>query len=429
MPSPTATAPRHRRPTYLAVAAALLLSLAVPAVAPTAGAAPAQSDERARREEIRQQKAALAADLNAATATDAQLEQAVADLQANVNAEQARVADARRAAEEARAEADRLEAEVAATQAEVDQLEEAARRRAVESYLSFGSTGSAGGVAGGDLTDGQRRQTLLSAVHGDEQDIIDRLGGARAQLERQQGEVADLIAEADARTAEVEQRLANVEAARNEKAQMQAALEQRISSYRAEVDALSAEEAEIQATIARYEEQARQQAAQQAAARAAAEQQAATRATAPASSSSSSSGGGGSSPTTGAANPGPVGSGGMVWPANGAFTSGYGQRWGRLHAGIDIAAPVGTPIYAARSGTVISASMNSGGYGNLVLIDHGGGIVTAYAHQSRLATSTGASVSAGQVIGYVGNTGNSTGPHLHFEVRVNGSAVNPMNYL
>ena len=117
-----------------------------------------------------------------------------------------------------------------------------------------------------------------------------------------------------------------------------------------------------------------------------------------------------------------------MWPAAGTLTSGFGSRWGRLHAGIDIAGPVGTPLIASKSGTVIFAGVQ-GGYGNLVLIDHGGGFVTAYAHQSRIATSVGASVSAGQVIGYMGNTGNSTGPHLHFEIRVNGSAQNPMGYL
>ena len=89
---------------------------------------------------------------------------------------------------------------------------------------------------------------------------------------------------------------------------------------------------------------------------------------------------------------------------------------------------MGTPIRAAASGRVISAGYN-GGYGNLVVLDNGGGIATAYAHQSRLAVSAGQSVSQGQVIGYVGSTGFSTGPHLHFEVRVNGSPVDPMGYL
>jgi murein DD-endopeptidase MepM/ murein hydrolase activator NlpD len=122
------------------------------------------------------------------------------------------------------------------------------------------------------------------------------------------------------------------------------------------------------------------------------------------------------------------GSGAFIWPINGVFTSPFGMRWGRLHAGIDLAAPEGTPIRAADSGTVVLLGF-TGGYGNYTCIAHGGSLSTCYAHQSSYATSMGASVSQGQVIGYVGNTGNSTGAHLHFEVRINGSPVDPMGYL
>lgn len=128
--------------------------------------------------------------------------------------------------------------------------------------------------------------------------------------------------------------------------------------------------------------------------------------------------------------PGPIrqGSGSMIWPVGGTFTSPFGQRWGRLHAGIDIAAPVGTPIRAAESGKVVLASW-TGGYGNYTCIQHGGSLSTCYAHQVRYGTSVGANVSKGDVIGYVGNTGNSTGAHLHFETRVGGNPVDPMGYL
>jgi murein DD-endopeptidase MepM/ murein hydrolase activator NlpD len=121
-------------------------------------------------------------------------------------------------------------------------------------------------------------------------------------------------------------------------------------------------------------------------------------------------------------------SSGLVWPVGGAVTSPFGWRWGRMHEGIDIGVGFGTPIQAAGPGTVIYCGWE-GGYGNLVVIDHGGGLATAYAHQSSIAVSCGQQVAQGQTIGYVGSTGHSTGPHLHFEVRINGSPVDPLGYL
>jgi murein DD-endopeptidase MepM/ murein hydrolase activator NlpD len=137
--------------------------------------------------------------------------------------------------------------------------------------------------------------------------------------------------------------------------------------------------------------------------------------------SASSSGGGGGS------GGGAPSASGFIWPVSGPITSGFGWRWGRMHEGIDIGAACGTPIRAAASGTIVYAGWMDG-YGNIVIIDHGGGIATAYAHQSAIYVS-GGSVSQGQTIGAVGSTGHSTGCHLHFEVRVNGTPVNPLNYL
>ena len=121
---------------------------------------------------------------------------------------------------------------------------------------------------------------------------------------------------------------------------------------------------------------------------------------------------------------------GYIWPAKGKLTSGYGWRWGRLHRGIDIAAPIGTPIVATASGEVISAGWNSGGYGNLVKVKHADGNVSFYAHNHRILVRRGQRVEQGQQIAQMGSTGYSTGPHLHFEIRSNGKkAVNPVAYL
>jgi murein DD-endopeptidase MepM/ murein hydrolase activator NlpD len=119
---------------------------------------------------------------------------------------------------------------------------------------------------------------------------------------------------------------------------------------------------------------------------------------------------------------------GLIWPVNGPVTSPFGYRWGRLHAGIDIGVPNGTPIHAAASGTVALAGWVDG-YGNYTCLDHGGGLATCYAHQSSIAVSVGQRVSQGEVIGYTGCTGHCFGPHLHFEVRINGNPVDPLGYL
>jgi len=121
---------------------------------------------------------------------------------------------------------------------------------------------------------------------------------------------------------------------------------------------------------------------------------------------------------------------GYIWPSNGVITSGYGRRWGRMHKGIDIAAPIGTPIMAAAPGVVVSAGWNSGGYGKLVEIKHPDGSLTLYAHNSRIFVRRGQQVGQGQRIAAMGSTGYSTGPHLHFEVHPRGrGAANPMAYL
>lgn len=134
------------------------------------------------------------------------------------------------------------------------------------------------------------------------------------------------------------------------------------------------------------------------------------------------------SSSTGSVRIGAPSSSGFAWPMCAPVTSEYGPRWGRRHSGVDQGASTGTAIGASKAGTVIFAG-RQGGYGNLTLIDHHDGVVTAYAHQSSIAVSVGQSVAQGQRIGAVGSTGNSTGPHLHFETRVNGSAVNPRQYL
>ena len=179
------------------------------------------------------------------------------------------------------------------------------------------------------------------------------------------------------------------------------------AEFEAEVDALSAESERLESLIAEREAEQR---------RARKEAQAAAAASNPVLPVSSS----------GAGQVAPSAS--LIWPVNGLFVSPFGQRWGRLHAGIDISAPTGTTIVAASSGTVFFVGTYYG-YGQFVLIDHGGGLVTAYAHLSSYAVANGQSISAGQPVGAVGCTGSCFGEHLHFEVRINGTPVDPLGYL
>ena len=118
----------------------------------------------------------------------------------------------------------------------------------------------------------------------------------------------------------------------------------------------------------------------------------------------------------------------FIWPVSGPITSPFGMRWGTLHPGIDIGVPSGTPVHAAAAGKVVWCGWMSG-YGNLVMIDHGGGYATAYGHNTSIAVSCGQDVAQGQVVAYSGCTGFCTGPHVHFEVRVNGTPVDPLGYL
>lgn len=121
---------------------------------------------------------------------------------------------------------------------------------------------------------------------------------------------------------------------------------------------------------------------------------------------------------------------GWIWPTKGMFSSGYGWRWGRIHKGIDLANNVGTPIVAAKAGTVFFAGWDDGGYGYKVLLQHPDGSVSLYAHNSRIAVRLGQVVDQGELISYMGSTGRSTGPHLHFEIHPAGKgALNPLQFL
>jgi murein DD-endopeptidase MepM/ murein hydrolase activator NlpD len=375
-------------------------------LAPTTAAA--AGDPAAEREQVRQRRAVLSGELDHLDASDDVLAGALEELEAQLADQRAavrRAEDAAEAAEEDLAEARRS---LTATRLRVADLTDRLVGRAVNTFINPSEPSFEDVLRSRDLGEAVRKDALMGELVARDDELVDALELAEARLVVEEEEASDAAVRAGGRREEAEDRLGELRRSREEKDRLRAALDQRRGEVLAEVSALEASDAALTAIIQAYE-------AQQAAAAAAAA--AAARA--------SGGGGGGASAFQ---SPPPAGGGQCRWPAAGRVTSEYGRRWGRLHAGIDIAAPTGTPIGAAIAGTVIYSGWQSG-YGNVVIVSHGGGLSTLYGHQSRLGVSLGEAVGAGQIIGYVGSTGHSTGPHVHFETRYGGVARNPRGCL
>ena len=355
-------------------------------------ATPAFADASAedKRAAAQAKKAEAAAQLDTLKANDQDLENAVKALDAGVQVQAATTDAAQQALKAAESTLGSAQARLANTESRMTDLRAKVSEAAVRAYVHPGGDTLLEIVRAKDLGEASRRQALLAHVVASDRDVVDQMRAVRQdeQFERENLAQARSIAAERKKTAT--DKLATLEKARNDQVRLKGALDARISEVTSEVAALSREEATLSDLI-----RSRQLSSD--------------------------------------AGDGPVSSkvsgSGVAWPANGTVTSGFGYRWGALHAGIDIANSVGTPIRAAKAGTVIVAGWNSGGYGNWVIIDHGGGFSTLYGHMSRVRASEGQSVKQGDLIGDMGSTGNSTGPHLHFETRVNGNPQDPTRYL
>ena len=371
------------------------VALVLVALVALSGIASAESVSSARRRQAdaRQRRARAAARIDAARASDRQLENAVRALDAHIVGQQAETDAARQAASVAERELVELTAKLRATQKRLDDLRDQVRERAVAAYMNPNGGAITRVLSAKDLTEAARKRELLDQVMSGNGEVLDRLEATEEDLGIAQQAQKVVAARVAQRRRTAEARLVALRKARSEQTRLRGALQARIDEWIAEADAAAQQEATLSAFI-----------------RANSVPQRASR---------------------GAADPGTdgrVSGAGLIWPVRGPVTSGYGSRWGRMHEGIDIGAGTGTPIRAAKAGTVVFAGVMNG-YGNVIIIDHGGGFSTLYAHQSRLGASRGQDVSQGEVVGYVGSTGHSTGPHLHFETRVDGSPRNPMNYL
>ena len=395
-----------RRAGLVAAAAVALASLLAGVAVGDPGADKARVDRRlgGLREQAAQQEqqAGVLTDELSAVA------QQVRDLQAGVDAQRARLAVLEGTLATARNRLTSLERTIAAQTARLTRLRgqygialRRLERPVRDLYMTDGPDTLSFVLGTASFSDLIDNLDLLGRIGRQDEEIAARVKNAR-----------DGLADARRKTTMARTEAAHVEAVAESATNEQRGLVERLVASR---DALTAAEQDKRSTLASIQEDRSGVLAEIEDLEAQSEALAARIRAAQAQSSAS------STPVT-------SGSGQLAWPVSGPVTSGFGSRWGRMHEGIDIAVGTGTPVHAAAAGTVIYAGWMEG-YGNLVAIDHGNGLSTAYGHNSTLACSVGQTVSAGQVIAYSGSTGHSTGPHVHFEVRVNGSPVDPLGYL
>ncbi len=380
--------------------AAAILVAAVP---------PAQGDDLQRkRDEAKRRQGEARHQLDLAHASDVQLTRRLEQIEHDLVDRRSEAEAARADSEEAAASVERISTEVEASRTRLTQRKTVFNRRAVVAYMGGdGRPLDELNLAGElfslpeDFTEAARRTELVHRVSSQDGDVLSELTEAQTDLAREELALTLTRNRAVERAGDAERAVRAVAALKREQEATHAALQGRIAALQAEVDALAAEQARLETLI-------RERLAAAARARAAR--------------------GKGKSPFVGHRTGDGVSAAGFIWPVRGVITSGYGYRWGRMHTGIDIAAPSGTPIGAAKEGEVIYADW-LGGYGQLVAVDHGDSVVTLYAHQSKMAVAEGQEVAQGQVIGYVGTTGHSTGNHLHFEVRIDAHPRDPRPYL
>lgn len=360
--------------------------------------------------------------------------------------EEARIASER--SEAARGDLERVDRRLADTEQALDTKQEELHDRAVSAFMYGEATVADAALGARSVHDFVNTTYYMRTVLLADVDVVDTVDSLRAELVEQRTE-SDLLREvvqqeqraADAAQLELEDLTAAqtqlTELAEQERqrrvellAQLQiheAATEAQLIDLETESASLTRELQELhrQRDLERRREAERRQQQER-------ERQRQQQGGAGSGSGGDAGSGGGAGSTSPPPSTPPPSDGGWVWPTAGRLTSPFGYRthpiYGgrRLHAGVDVGAGYGTPIVAAQSGYVLSAYCTGGGYGCRVVIDHGGGVATMYAHQSSFAVAEGQDVSAGQTIGYVGSTGASTGPHLHFEVRVDGAPTDPM---
>lgn len=387
---------------------------------------------REAREDARRDAAEAAAAIDALAAEDAELVEALAVIDDLIALQEDKVRAATvaiRAAEDAAAvadeRADQLDDQIAAIRIRL-------RERAVEAYI--GSEAAARDeLDTANLLESTIRRSLIDQIIGDEYELVDQLRTAVAEQEAAEAEAQAALDAAEAERRDLNDRLADLEVTLKEAEELRAEVRGRVAQWQTISDEIEAADQEIADEIRRLEEQARraaeEQARQEAEARRVAEEEASRAAEDAA-----------AAETEDEADDEPddelpTGDFSISHrPVSGIITSPFGERvhpiFGtvRNHYGTDFNGSTGDPIVAASGGVVLSSGWRTG-YGNTVVVSHGEGFTTLYAHMSDMNVSAGDQVAGGDLIGWVGNTGWSTGSHLHFEVRLDGVALDPALYL
>lgn len=384
---------RGRRRVDVQAVLGLLCAVAMLAALVPAGVVSAATGERERLADAERRIDELTTELERLGEVRGEREAEVAEVADRVAEVEQVLNDTLRRIETQQARVDATTRRVAQTQRELESVEDALDARARSLYLGTAPT-SMSVLLGADVDvqDVLDRSGMLEAISARGQITVEDLTSTRTRLAQERQLLENQADELAALRTEQEALLARVRETLFERREQLATVEAEREALASEREDLEDESERLEALI-----RARQQRRE-------------------------ADGAGAGSRTSV-----PSGSG-YIWPLCRNVTSEYGPRWGRMHRGIDIDGVTGDPLRAANDGVVIQAGW-SGGYGRLTMIDHGDGVVSAYAHQSRIDVVRGQQVSRGQTIGAVGATGNVTGDHLHYETRVGGRAVNPRTYL
>lgn len=394
-----------KRHLTVGLTALVMLTLVAPAAA---------HDPSAELEEVQNEIAALTSQINTARAESrrvgedlavaqarlAEVQDTLGVAEANLAAKQAEVAAQEQRVAELETQLRAIELQLLETTQAIEETSQTLAAQAVEMYMNAAMPVGTMVLGFDSMSELAVGWTYADGISAKSEDLLDTFeflrveeDRQRAQIEESRTEAETILAGLDAEKTELEAELVRVETLREDAEAELAEVQGLLSRIRGEITAAEQHKDGLEADLARMQAEI-----------AAAQQQ------------------GGEAP------------GRLRMPVNGWISSYYGWRvhpiFGtrRMHTGIDLAAIGGTPIYAAEEGTVIIAGVR-GGYGNAVVIDHGGGLATLYAHQSRITVSVGEQVSAGERIGFVGCTGYCTGDHLHFEVHINGKHTDPLPYL